>query len=156
MSLLVIGLGNEFRGDDIAGLLVVRKLKLLFANHKIEFYEHSSEASFLISLWSENLETSTVFLVDAVFSQDTIGTIHRFDLQQQTLATEFFYSTHAFNLAEAIELARILNQLPKEIIFYGITGKNFQIGAEPSQELPKAIDKLVEEMFEELESLIRF
>ncbi|MFY9226553.1 MAG: hydrogenase maturation protease [Blastocatellia bacterium] len=150
MSLLVIGLGNEFRGDDIVGLLVVRRLKLLFANHKIEFYEHSGEASFLISLWSEN---SVVFLVDAVFSQDAVGTIHRFDLQQQTLATELFYSTHAFNLAEAIELARILNQLPKKIIFYGITGKNFQIGTKLSAEMPKAIDKLVEQMFKELESL---
>ncbi len=150
MSLLVIGLGNEFRGDDIAGLLVVRRLKLLFADRQIDFYEHSGEASFLISLWSEN---SIVFLVDAVFSQDAVGTIHRFDLQQQTLATELFYSTHAFNLAEAIELARILNQLPKEIIFYGVTGKNFQIGAELSAEMPKAIDKLVEQMFKELESL---
>jgi hydrogenase maturation protease len=152
MSLLVIGLGNEFRGDDIAGLLVVRKLKQLFADRQVDFYEHSGEASFLISLWSENLETSTVFLVDAVFSQDTIGTIHRFDLEQQTLATELFYSTHAFNLAEAIELARILNQLPKKIIFYGITGKNFQIGARLSAELPKAIDKLVKQMFEEIEN----
>lgn len=153
MSLLVIGLGNEFRGDDVAGLLVIRKLKLLFANHKIEFYEHSGEASFLMSLWSENLETSAVFLVDAVFSQDAIGTIHRFDLQQQTLATELFYSTHAFNLAEAIELARILNQLPKKIILYGITGKNFQIGTKLSAEMPKTIDELVKQMFKEIESL---
>ena len=150
MSLLVIGLGNEFRGDDIAGLLVVRKLKPLFANHKVKFYEHSGEASFLMSLWSE---TPTVFLVDAVFSQDPAGTIHRFDLQQQTLATELFYSTHAFNLAEAIELARILNQLPKKIIFYGITGNNFQIGTKLSAEMPRAIDELVEQMFEEIESL---
>ncbi len=150
MSLLVIGLGNEFRGDDIAGLLAVRKLKLLFADRQIDFYEHNGESSFLISLW---VETSAVFLVDAVFSQDAVGTIHRFDLQQQTLATELFYSTHAFNLAEAIELARILNQLPKKIIFYGITGKNFQIGTKLSAEMPKAIDKLVEQMFKELESL---
>lgn len=150
MSLLVIGLGNEFRGDDIAGLLVVRSLKLLFADRQMDFYEHSGEASFLMSLWSEN---SVVFLVDAVFSQDAVGTIHRFDLQQQTLATELFYSTHAFNLAEAIELARILNQLPKQIIFYGITGNNFQIGTKLSQELLKAIDKLVEQMFKEIESL---
>lgn len=153
MSLLVIGLGNEFRGDDIVGLLVVRKLKRLFASREVKFYEHSGEASFLISLWSENAENSIVFIVDGVSSQDAIGTIHRFDLQQQTLATELFYSTHAFNLAEAIELARILNQLPKTIIFYGVTGKNFQIGSELSLELPKAIDKLVEQMVKEIENL---
>ncbi|MBK7995307.1 MAG: hydrogenase maturation protease [Blastocatellia bacterium] len=153
MSLLVIGLGNEFRGDDIAGLLVVRKLKRLVADRQVDFYEHSGEASFLISLWSENAENSIVFIVDGVSSQDAIGTIHRFDLQQQTLATELFYSTHAFNLAEAIELARILNQLPKTIIFYGVTGKNFQIGSELSLELPKAIDKLVEQMVKEIENL---
>jgi hydrogenase maturation protease len=53
-------------------------------------------------------------------------------------------------LAEAIGLARALNQLPNKLVIYGIEGKNFESGAVPSMEVRAAIDEVVGRIKEEL------
>ena len=55
-------------------------------------------------------------------------------------------STHAFGVAEALELARALNRLPPCLLIYGIEGKNFAMGTGLSPEVRTAafeITKLV-------------
>ena len=39
-----------------------------------------------------------------------------------------FQSTHVFGVGEAIELARVLEQLPPILIVYAIEGENFSTG----------------------------
>jgi len=53
-------------------------------------------------------------------------------------------STHALGIAEAIELARSLDGLPPSVIFYGVEGKNFQIGAELSPEVRDAVPRVAD------------
>jgi hydrogenase maturation protease len=61
------------------------------------------------------------------------------------------YSTHAFGVAEAIELARALGQLPARFLVYGIAGKNFTAGCELSLAAEKAIDEAIGRVQQELE-----
>jgi hydrogenase maturation protease len=53
-------------------------------------------------------------------------------------------------LAEAIGLARALNQLPNKLVAYGIEGKNFESGAALSTEVRAAVDEVVSRIREEL------
>ncbi|MFN4152349.1 MAG: hypothetical protein ACK4IX_15520, partial [Candidatus Sericytochromatia bacterium] len=55
----------------------------------------------------------------------------------------FNYSTHAFSLAESIELSRVLGELPDNLIIYGIEGKNFSTGQNVSKEVEKSIYDVV-------------
>jgi hydrogenase maturation protease len=72
-------------------------------------------------------------------------TIYRFDaLRQQLPASYSFSSTHAFGVAEAIQLARALDQLPASLIVYGIEGKKFVAGTELSPEVERAVQEVVE------------
>ena len=61
----------------------------------------------------------------------------------------FHRSTHAISVADAIELARAMNKLPKRLIAIGIEGKSFEAGAGLSREveaaLPGAIDAVLRE-----------
>ena len=67
-----------------------------------------------------------------------------FDVHTQTIPTKFFhYSTHAFGIAEAIELARALKQLPQDLIVYGIEGKCFEAGIGLSREVEKAVEEVM-------------
>jgi hydrogenase maturation protease len=134
--ILVIGVGNPYRGDDAVGLIVVERLKDQPALKNVTLLEQSGEGAALMEAWRG---ADAVILVDAVSSGSVPGTIHRLDVSQRAIPANFFsYSTHAFGLAEAIELARALNELPPRLVVYGIEGGNFAPGIDLSPEVEPA------------------
>ncbi len=146
--LVVIGVGNAYRGDDAAGLIAVRRLRETLGG-RVVCREENGEGTALMEAWKE---ADAVILVDATHSGASPGTLHRFDVAAQPLpATLLCYSTHAFGVAEAIELARALGQLPARFIVYGIEGKNFAAGSELSAEAESAIEEAVSCVRQELE-----
>jgi chromosome partitioning protein len=93
-------------------------------------------------------------LYDAVSSGAKPGTIYRFDAVAQPIPAKFFqYSTHAFGVAGAIELARVMHHLPENLIVYGVEGNNFQAGTVISPELDAAAEEVVASILKECESV---
>jgi hydrogenase maturation protease len=145
---LIIGLGNEFRGDDGVGRYVSRSLRGVSG---IEVVEQSGEGTALMDAWKNAVN---VFLVDAVHSTAAPGTIHRFEAHSGTIPAHFFhYSTHAFSLAEAVELARALDQLPPRLIIYGIEGGRFEHGNELSREVRQAAEDVTARLRTEIDQI---
>ncbi len=134
---LIIGIGNRYRGDDALGCIVADQLKSL-ASPDIEVINHDGEPASLIDLWQDR---SFVIMVDAVSSMSAAGTLHYINLQEQGLPDGFrSFSTHAFGIAEAIELARVLGKLPPKIVFYGVEGKSFAAAQTLSPEMTTAME----------------
>ena len=99
--MLVLGVGNRWRGDDAAGLEVARRAGGI---------EHEGDATRLLDAWAGAGE---VVVVDAAVSGAPPGTLRWFDPRGAPLpATELRSSTHAFGVADAIELARALGGPP--------------------------------------------
>jgi hydrogenase maturation protease len=147
MNILVIGVGNEFRGDDGVGLEVARALLAEVPPH-VTVLEASGEGAALMEAWKGY---ERVIVVDATSSGSPPGAIHRFEAHREPLPAPFFhYSTHAFSVAEAIEMARALGQLPPEIIVYGIEGKQFVAGEGLSPEVETAASAVVEGVLRDL------
>ena len=161
-KILLIGVGNKFRQDDAVGLAISRRLDAewyaartriaeKFPNQlppEIKIIEASGEGVALMELWQG---ATTVYLFDAVMSGAEVGKIHRIDAQIQTVPAKFFnYSTHAFSVAEAVELARTLNQLPPKLIIYGVEGKNFAHGIGLSPEVEQATEEVLQQVLVEL------
>lgn len=139
-STLVIGIGNLCRGDDGVGRVVARRLRELRLPD-VEVREESGEGAALMEAW-KNAET--VILLDAAQSGAAPGAIHRLDAREGPVPSRFFhYSTHAFSVAEAVELARALDQLPPRLIVYGIEGEDFTAGGKLSPKIGSAVDELV-------------
>lgn len=148
--MLIIGVGNDFRRDDAVGLLVARTLaeKGLAGTRVVEC---TGEGTQLMELFGREL---VIFLIDAIVSGQQIGTVQFFDAHLRPLPTHFFlHSTHAFSVAEAIELARELNRLPKTIVVCGIEGKEFGFGDEISPLLAKAMPKIIQEIGDRIEEI---
>ena len=149
--ILIIGVGNAYRSDDAVGLVVVQRLREdihLQTNH-ITIKEQSGEGTALIEAWKD---AEAVILIDAVQSGAPPGTVQRFDASKQALPAVFSSaSTHSFGLAEAIEMARALQQLPPHLIIYGIEGENFAAGMELSPAVEHAVDNVVEHIRTEAE-----
>jgi hydrogenase maturation protease len=144
---LIIGLGNEYRRDDAVGLIVARRLREA-APESVRVLEESGEGAGLMESWQD---ADAVFLIDAVHSGAKPGTVHRLDAHAQPIARKFFrFSTHAFGLAEAVELARALGRLPPRLIVYGVEGKSFEAGVGLSPEVEAAVQAVVERVLGEL------
>jgi len=132
---LVIGIGNLFRGDDAFGCLVARELRDKLPGH-YEVIEHDGEPAGLIECWQG---VNSVYLVDAVSSGAKAGTIYDFDLAHRSLPEEFnLFSTHAFGVPQAVELARALHKLPMAITFVGVEGESFDAGSKLSSAVETA------------------
>jgi len=141
--ILLIGIGNQYRSDDGVGLSAIQALKVKGLPN-IQITECTADGTKLMELWGT---ASKVILIDAVSSGAKPGTIYRFDALTQSFPAHFsFQSTHAFGVAEAIDLARTLDQLPPLLIVYAIEGKNFTTGTGLSPEVENAMQKVVEQV----------
>jgi hydrogenase maturation protease len=149
VPVVVIGVGNDFRADDAAGLEVARRLR---EEPGIGVTAHQGEAIDLLELWSG---ADAVVVVDAVRTGGATGTIHRFDATSDPLPLPLqSSSSHSISVAEAIELARTLGTLPQRVIVYGVEGACFALASELSDEVERAINPVADAVRQEACALL--
>jgi len=135
---IVIGVGNDLRGDDAAGWETVRRL---VPSPSLVLLEHGGDAPGLISLWGPD---DDVVVVDAVVSNDPPGTIVEIDaLAGKLPAAVSWATTHGAGVAEGIEMARVLGLLPKSLLVLGIVARTFDLGTPMTPEVERAVDEVV-------------
>ncbi len=146
-SPLVIGVGNPLRGDDGLGAFVAQELRKKLAG-AATVIEHSGEGAGLMEAWRDH---DFVIVVDAVSSGAEAGKIFRLAADEEPIPARFFnYSTHAFSLAEAVELARTLNKLPKRLIIYGVEGRAFGNGEAISESVRQSARVVIKAVLSEV------
>jgi len=147
---LIIGIGNEFRHDDSCGLYVANKLKNSgLPNTDVK--TQTGESTALIETWKGY---STVYVIDAVLSPDEPGTIFKINALQQEIPKNLFkYSIHSFGIAEAVELGKMISEIPEAIIIYGIVLESFHDGRGLSSKVLKSSKKVIKSISEEINQL---
>jgi hydrogenase maturation protease len=147
----VIGVGNDWRGDDAAGPLVARLL-LADGLSGITVCESRGEATDLLQLWRD---AEVVIIVDAIFSEGQPGRIQRFEAKGRALGLHFgsSCSTHSWGLAEALALGSVFQELPRHLIIFGVEGRNFEVGQDLTPEVRAAIPEVAQRVRTELEKL---
>jgi hydrogenase maturation protease len=145
---LVIGIGNCLRGDDGVGHVAVQRLRALNLPNA-SAREESGEGAALIEAWKN---AQNVILIDAVQTGAAPGTIYRLGANGAPIPARFFHcSTHGFGVAEAIGLARALDQLPPRLVLYGIEGRELNVGENLSPEVAAAVNELLGRIRQEIE-----
>jgi hydrogenase maturation protease len=149
---LVIGVGNELRGDDGAGVAVARRLRDDGSAAGIDVEEEQDDSTALIERWRGR---GAVVLVDAVVSGATPGAIRRFDVSSTPLPSRLrsSSSTHAVGLDQAVELARALGCLPARVVIYIVEGHHFEARAGLSPEVAAAIPAVADRVLGEARAL---
>jgi hydrogenase maturation protease len=149
---LIIGIGNEYRSDDGVGLYVARALAAR-ALSGAAVMEQGGDGTALLQAWQG---ARAVLLVDALASGGRAGTVRRFVAHAEPIPAHFSSSSsHAFGVAEAIELARSLGQLPPSMILYGIVGRRFTAGVGLSLPIERAARTVIERVADEALTLLR-
>jgi hydrogenase maturation protease len=150
-NLLVAAIGNRDRGDDGAGPAIASRLRGRVPPG-VRVIECGGDPAGLIEEWAN---TAAVILVDASNPAGEAGRVRRLDLAASPVPGNLAqYSTHGFGLAETIELARALGQLPLRVIVYLVEGAQFDTGAPLSPLVAEAADRTAEAILAEISESI--
>lgn len=135
---LLIGVGNDFAGDDAAGRLVARALD---GADGFDVAETHGAAADIVTLMEGR---SRVLIVDACRSGAASGTLHRLDAVAGDLPGWLrSVSSHGIGVAEAVSLARILGSLPETVEVWAIEGSAFCTGDPVTDAVQAQVDSVV-------------
>ena len=155
--MIVIGIGQQMRGDDAAGVQVVQRWA---AQHPERLSVSHVEMALTplpgLGLLDQLSGYQYAVLVDAVLGGPGVSPGALLQLTPKALAgfTGGAGSAHSWGVAESFQLAEVMGDrdLPDQITILGIGGKQVQLGAEMSPEvaevIPEAVallDRLVED-----------
>jgi hydrogenase maturation protease len=146
----VFGLGNPLRGDDAVGLAVAEALRAdPPAGARVQAFTLGP-----LDLAEQWGPADIVFLVDALDAALAPGTWRRFEATHAALPLRTApASTHALDLAGAIELARELGRLPARLVVYGIAGKEFGVGRGLTPRVRAAVAEVTRRIRDEIRAL---
>ena len=146
-EITVVGVGNEFRGDDGAGIAAVRLLRGVLPE-EIRLVEHSGEGAGLIEEFGS---ARCIIIIDAVRSGAPPGTLHRIDLVKEHVPACFLTgSSHSFGVIEAVETARVLGRLPRRVLLFGIEGLTFETGTHLTDPVRSSLHALIDMILREV------
>ena len=148
-ALVVIGVGNPYCGDDAVGHEVVRRLaQELGECEQVRLLLESGKGTRLLAAWQD---AKTVILIDAVWSGAEPATVYRLDAVAQPIRSVWWRApTHTFGVAEAIALARILQELPARLLVYGIEGGSFAPGTGLSRTVAGVVPEVVAQLLQDI------
>lgn len=149
-AIKVIGVGNAWRGDDAAGLLVARHLRREKLP-QVEIVESQGTGGSILEAWKG---AAKVIVVDAVVSGGSPGAIYRFDPHDPAATFPIFRSpsSHGWGVAEALALGGLFEELPPVLLIYGIEGENFTLGQELSPAMAAAIPEAARRIAQEIQA----
>lgn len=148
---LVIGIGNDERGDDAFGLMVARHIASC-AIPRVTVLTEQREGTALVTAWEQSAPSVSI-LIDAMSTGAQPGKIVRLDKVEDDFATrDFLASTHGIGVEQAIDLARALGVLPPRLVLYLIEGEQYELGAGLSAAVEAAIRPVCDAICREIQS----
>jgi hydrogenase maturation protease len=137
--MVVIGVGNEYRRDDGAGLAVVISLRDRVPPG-VDLVLTDGEPTRLIEAWT-GAEVAVV--VDAVRADPPRpGRVHRFELDQTLAEATRTASSHGFGLDDAIQLALALDRMPGRLVVHAIEAADLGQGTGLTPPVAAAVDEV--------------
>ncbi|WP_054812657.1 hydrogenase maturation protease [Nocardia arizonensis] len=146
---VVIGVGNEFRGDDGIGPVVAARLDEL-ALPDVRVRTCDGEPTALLDMWS-GAELAVV--VDAVLCEpSTPGRIWRTTVDGLH-GLAHAASSHALGVPEAVPLGRALGRLPGELVVVAVEAERVDLGVGLSEAVARSEPEAVAAVLAELARL---
>lgn len=145
-EILVIGIGNPFRGDDGAGWAVIDALQGK-VQAGVQLSKQRGDIAELMDVFASH---RAIYLVDACRANASPGSWQRIDAHRQPLLVENTQtSTHGLSISQAIALAKNIDQLPPKLIIYAIAGVQYEMRETLSPPVAQAIHLVAQELLNE-------
>jgi hydrogenase 3 maturation protease len=141
-KLVILGIGNQLRGDDFSGSLVARKLNQILENEQITIIDGETvPENFTGQIKKEN--PSHIILIDAADMGKTPGYVK---LIKKDEIAQYNISTHAMPLSFLIKYLK--HTTDARIILIGIQPKEMRLEEKVSHQVYQSISFLIELFYE--------
>jgi hydrogenase maturation protease len=139
-TVVVIGVGNEFRRDDGAGPAVLGQLRTRVPP-EVSLVITDGEPTRLIDAWTG---VALAIVVDAVRAEPSQpGRVHRFVMDRPdpgSPGSTPAASSHGLGLDDAVRLALALDRMPGRLIVHAIEAADLTQGTGLTPEVAAAVD----------------
>lgn len=142
---VIIGLGNPLLGDDSIGLRVAQALHERFKEFGLIL-----SGALDIGLLEEIQGYDLCFVIDAVVDPKNLAQVLSYE--KNCLGYKHIFSSHGIDLFSLLSLGNHLGyKMPEVVKIYGIgIGKEVHIGFELTKELGEGLDKIVEDISQDI------
>jgi len=149
LNVLVLGLGNILLSDEGVGVKVVEELQRGYDfSDPIEIIDGGTMGMELLPYFDER---SHILIIDAVKTDNKPGTIVRIDDPPAFFSTKI--SPHQIGLADVLGAAAITDNLPRNLVLFGIEPKEISTGLDLSSEIAQNLSRLVDMVITELKTI---
>lgn len=138
---LVIGLGSNDRGEDVAGLLVAHRVRRACGG-SADVIELDSTACDLTQRWGG---AQTVVVVEATPGEHP-GAVRRYEVNHATVPAGLPEHARFPHLEPAIRHAQRLGALPERMTIYAIEAERFRREAGVSPDVARAAGRVAAEI----------
>ena len=147
----MLGIGNMLLSDEGAGNKAVHELQNRY--HFPPEVEVVDGGTMGLDLLPYLDDRTHVFILDAVNSGNAPGDTVRIELDDPPAFFRTKISPHQLGLSEVLAVAKLTNNLPPNIVLFGIEPKDLSTSLEMSPEVSKNIGTLTDMVIAELANL---
>jgi hydrogenase maturation protease len=145
-DVLIVGIGNEYRGDDGVGLAVAAAV----AERQLQgvrVMNATGEPASILDAWAG---VALAVVVDAAVGEgSTPGRIRRWTPGREDPPT--VVSSHSFGLAQTLELGQAVGRLPQKVVVFTVDIEHFDHGVGLTAAVANAVPAVVDDIIAELE-----
>jgi hydrogenase maturation protease len=150
---VVIGIGNILCSDEGVGVHVVNELKRMKLPSNVKVFDCGTNGMAVLEAMDG---AEKAIIIDAVSSEKEPGTIYFFmieDLAKMEDRLLKLVSLHQFDLIATLKLAELTGayRMPHKVVIIGVEVKSLKCSLELSDEVKRAVPKVIEAIIREIE-----
>jgi hydrogenase maturation protease len=146
-----MGVGSILMTDEGIGIRAVEELERRYRfPENVEILDGGTSGIELLSYISGK---DYLIIIDAIRSGNPPGTVLK--VEGEDVPAQFLtrISPHQLGISDLLAAAKLTDEMPKQLVLYGIEPKDIVLGIGLSSEVRASLDRLIEVVVEELRSI---
>ena len=148
-KIVILGVGNRLMGDDGFGPKALDELEKRNMPENVELIDAGVGGIAILS-WIEDADK--VIIIDSVqTNNEPPGTVYQFTDKDIPSLDNFMLSLHDLNLVDTIQIGKVVQKMPEEIIIFGVEVKRLtQFDDQLTPEVAGAMDEVIDLVMKEI------
>ena len=151
MKILVLGVGNVLLTDEGVGIRAINELERRYQfSNEVELLDGGTAG---MELLNHIAGRDHLIIIDAMKCDQPPGTVVRIEGQDVPAAFRTRISPHQLGLSDLLAAAMLTDELPKNLVLFGVEPANLDQGLDLSDTVEASLDKLLGAVCDELVSI---
>jgi hydrogenase maturation protease len=151
LNVLVLGIGNVLLTDEGIGVRALKELERRYSfSDNVELMDGGTAG---IELLRHIRKRKHLIIIDAMTFDQKPGTVMRVEGEDVPAAFRTRISPHQLGLSDLLAAAMLTNELPEDLVLFGVEPESIDIGLELTNTVEASLDKLLGAITDELREI---